>query len=1084
MNKTSIDPVIATLYEGAYNTFKIYTDAIETTKANLHNAELALQQEYANQGAKTKEALAINAKTEVGLNAYISIAQGYTNKLIAPSSPLVLDSGKLARLSVQVNGGPSCESYAAGLYTEATGQLMTIKNAAAYLNKKLETAKQELLSKHDVNRQEAHRHIDTCINELIAYMCSTEFNELIALLREDEAKFGSSAVESHTRGRAHGISIGTVQAPLPVPDQLMDRFAQACSGIYDKHTGTIGLPISIDISAGAVVIAEYSYQNENILLSGIQNILLNIARHSREGFSQIAVVDPVRLNNSALGCLEAIAGGASLLEDAPPTIEHIRKKVADIMKEIAEEDSRRREASYSPQKRLLVFHNFPHEYDSTVVSQIKQLCVNASRYGITVILTSPIPSSLVASANPLGSIKYEAVNIESDDSTFSVATESGKCPFMWYQAPQALPESIKTRFTKEKPEIDTNNLYESRVDISSLPHYQKGNKRITDIPYGIDDQGKLHTLGFEGNNFAAFICGASQSGKTTLLHTIITGIVNNMHPDDVEIWLIDFKMTEFSRYIDCLPPHVRYIILDQSPELVYDILNKLTAIMVERGKVLNDRGWRVHRNVPPEEYMPTIFVIIDEFSIMSQFIYASIEMGIINHMDTLENILKQCASFGIKIIFADQGFEDGAKGLTERARGQIQQRITLKALYKEMKATLDIATISESDKLMIEGLPEHYALRRVPVNDRGSRLLNTHVLHTPVNYPAQKKLINNICTSLTPTQHYDATNPNTYFYKHPVVYNGNRYNYFSDRKPEMAQHLAQRKDKDYYCLFLGEPRRMTPQHSVNVVRRPAENILLIAPSDDDIGATSEMGAISIVMSTIQSLYMQNTCIEFWSGKNHTIFRHTGTWRESPPNTASTLDEICEQISQIKGLIQRKKEGSNFFILLGIESFISDMRFEPPARPNPSPVTGARQDDQLFRDADKIFRDMGIQPPQNPSPTTSGAMGYDDKSPQSRAYDAREDLKFIIEHGPRLGYHFFMHLYSYYEFKQCNMHCNIHSDLFKHKLFFKTPKMDAFSLVDNKEASAVAELKNPTFRYASGNHGVSLKPYLHPGLKLD
>ena len=68
----------------------------------------------------------------------------------------------------------------------------------------------------------------------------------------------------------------------------------------------------------------------------------------------------------------------------------------------------------------------------------------------------------------------------------------------------------------------------------------------------MDANGNILSLDFENSNFATFICGASRSGKSTLLHTIITGLIKNNHPDDIEMWLIDFKMTEFSRYIDTL----------------------------------------------------------------------------------------------------------------------------------------------------------------------------------------------------------------------------------------------------------------------------------------------------------------------------------------------------------------------------------------------------------------------------------------------------------------------------------------------------------------------------------------------------
>jgi hypothetical protein len=67
-----------------------------------------------------------------------------------------------------------------------------------------------------------------------------------------------------------------------------------------------------------------------------------------------------------------------------------------------------------------------------------------------------------------------------------------------------------------------------------------------------------------------------------LLHTIITGLLRQYHPDDVELWLADFKMGEFSQYINPMPPHIKYILLDESAELVYDFVELLTKELLRR----------------------------------------------------------------------------------------------------------------------------------------------------------------------------------------------------------------------------------------------------------------------------------------------------------------------------------------------------------------------------------------------------------------------------------------------------------------------------------------------------------------------
>lgn len=105
--------------------------------------------------------------------------------------------------------------------------------------------------------------------------------------------------------------------------------------------------------------------------------------------------------------------------------------------------------------------------------------------------------------------------------------------------------------------------------------------------------------------------GAAGSGKSTLLHTIISGLIMNYHPDEVELWLMDFKMLEFKRYVNHMPPHVKYILLEKSEDLVFDIIDHLTELLDRRQYRFSQNGWSKLTEVPPEENMPAVFVIID-----------------------------------------------------------------------------------------------------------------------------------------------------------------------------------------------------------------------------------------------------------------------------------------------------------------------------------------------------------------------------------------------------------------------------------------------------------------------------------------
>ena len=226
--------------------------------------------------------------------------------------------------------------------------------------------------------------------------------------------------------------------------------------------------------------------------------------------------------------------------------------------------------------------------------------------------------------------------------------------------------------------------YIKRIDMNNFPEYERGKKSIV-LPYGVDQKDEVHSISFDNENFASYLMGASGSGKSTLLHTLITGIIRDYHPDDVELWLADFKMSEFAQYINPLPPHIKYILLDESQELIYDLIDKLTEKMMERQRFFMSPEYRELKkveNVPKQNYMPVIFVILDEISIMSQAVSESDYYKL-----RLQNLLAKGRALGIKFIFASQTFTKGIGGLTSTAKDQIQSRIAMKNSYNEINET-------------------------------------------------------------------------------------------------------------------------------------------------------------------------------------------------------------------------------------------------------------------------------------------------------------------------------------------------------------------------------------------------------------
>lgn len=1072
-----------------YNTFFSSLKQMEAELSSAYKQLSDAQSEYSNAVSMATqnlhETLETIEKDTSKVNAFIGIAKTHTSQLKEASEPQVYDSGLLSRLSVQINTGMADDPFATQLYTAATGQMLYLNNQKAVA---IRDNSQQLLNLKQLFST-SQDHAEALIKQIGAYikqyLYSAEFNLFISELQNAHSVFDGRTAGSVLPSSQNGtISIGSLEMPFPILAGMESVCTETTKGLYDASKGKIFIPASISISQGAVLIAEYENSTELDVLNGVQNIILNIARHYGHDFAQITYIDPIRFNASSLGCLSRLVGHQNSLIDAvPSSIEDVRKKLKSIITDINIREARSEHlALQSKKKALYVFHDFPQAYDANLVMQIQQLCVNAEHYGIVVVLTHNKSSKNYASADVLQFIRTISTNIivQGDGFALQISGEPDSYCFKWYKAPPTIPSDLEKTYIEERPILDLSNDYNKRIGFTDAPIYQKGYRALEKIPYGIDENGNIQYLDFENSNFATFICGAARSGKSTLLHTLISGLIKNNHPDDIEIWLIDFKMTEFSRYISHLPPHVRYIILDESPELVYDIIDRLTEILVKRQNMFKGK-WLKLSDVPAEKYMPSIMVIIDEFSVMSQIVADSITSSNENYSVKLQMLLAKGAALGLHFVFASQGFTSGTRGLNDFSKKQIQQRIAMKTEYNEIKETLEIKSASDEDTALMEQLPVHHALTRIPADEHGNHLKLSQVIYIS-DYTEQEVMIDRICESISPVPKYDLANTSGYISKRPMVVDGNLYLAFTAKIEEISSYLKSHRElyefNDEYTLFVGEPRRMMSIYPLTIANEFCENILLLSTSNE------KMAASSILLSMARSLEMQGKQMELWTTKKNPIYRQIKMDCQDTMQAQNDFDLICKTIRELKNKIQSKIEDNRFFVLLGFETLLTDMSYQmgdsngfPGGDLGIDAAYEKRGKDEP--DLNSLLDALSRGETPKVSMQTSVAEASIGRA-SNGAYDARDDLKFILANGPRLGYHFIMCFGTTGDFQQSKIDISV----FRHKLIFRTAKADVMSIVGSGNATVVSELEDHSFRYSNGLVSLSFRPYLHKGLSWD
>ena len=156
----------------------------------------------------------------------------------------------------------------------------------------------------------------------------------------------------------------------------------------------------------------------------------------------------------------------------------------------------------------------------------------------------------------------------------------------------------------------------------------------------------------------SFIIGQSGSGKSVFLHNIIGGAMLKYAPEDLQLYLLDFKLggVEFNRYKGT--KHVKALLVDNSdPQVTLEILRELRGSMTERGKLLRSAGVNnigEYNNLHQEDRMPHVLVVADECHEMFKA-DDSIPRQVRNEIsDIVIKIAKEGRSQGVHLVFATQ----------------------------------------------------------------------------------------------------------------------------------------------------------------------------------------------------------------------------------------------------------------------------------------------------------------------------------------------------------------------------------------------------------------------------------------------
>ncbi len=177
------------------------------------------------------------------------------------------------------------------------------------------------------------------------------------------------------------------------------------------------------------------------------------------------------------------------------------------------------------------------------------------------------------------------------------------------------------------------------------------------------------------------VAGATGSGKSVCINTIVMSILMNARPDEVKLLMVDPKKVELTQY-SRLPHMIAPVITE--PHGAYAALQWLVKEMQVRYEILKQLGLRnigafntrkvnkeleASLSIPIPEQMPFIVAIVDEFADLMMVSSADIETPI-------ARIAQMARAVGIHLILATQ--RPSREVITGIIKANIPTRISFK----------------------------------------------------------------------------------------------------------------------------------------------------------------------------------------------------------------------------------------------------------------------------------------------------------------------------------------------------------------------------------------------------------------------
>lgn len=437
-------------------------------------------------------------------------------------------------------------------------------------------------------------------------------------------------------------------------------------------------------------------------VQAIQALLLRLLAAMPPGKLRFTFIDPVGLGQNVAPFMHLHDHDETLVTSKAWTEpQHIEQRLADLtehMENVIQKYLRNQFATiadYNAQAgeiaepyRVLVVLDFPVNFRDNAARRLVSIAQNGPRCGVyTVVLadtSKPAPHGF-----NLDDLKQNATVIAWHGERFVWRDED----FQDSRLELDSPPNAK-RFERILNVVGDEAKAANRVEVPfervapPVDQWWTGDSCSgLRVPLGPSGARKVQYLELgTGTAQHALVVGKTGSGKSTLLHTLIANLALTYSPNEVALYLVDFKKgVEFKTYAERQLPHARVIAIESEREFGLSVLQGLDDELKRRGdrfRAAGVDGLADYREKSGQG-LPRILLLVDEF----QEFFTEDDTIASQAGQILDRLVRQGRAFGIHVLLGSQTLA-GAYSLARSTIDQMAVRIALQCSEADSRLIL------------------------------------------------------------------------------------------------------------------------------------------------------------------------------------------------------------------------------------------------------------------------------------------------------------------------------------------------------------------------------------------------------------